>query len=192
MDPLTLSALGAVALTEGIKFLYGQAGEILKRRRERKKAAEEASLEAEREPIAIRDPGILAGELKPAVIDFDAADRLEGDLAAFSQQLGNYANGLEEVDPGNEDLLRATDALRRSVEAIYQQRITFEGEDRPPSGPVIDGRIDVYEVAGYVAVVRAEVVEGGRLTGSIEADVVREGGEAVVFDVKRIGGRPPD
>jgi hypothetical protein len=28
-DPLTLTAAGAVALTEGIKFLYGQAGEAL-------------------------------------------------------------------------------------------------------------------------------------------------------------------
>jgi hypothetical protein len=37
-EPVTLTAasIGAVALTEGIKFLYGQAGELLKRWRERK------------------------------------------------------------------------------------------------------------------------------------------------------------
>ena len=38
VDPLTLSTIGAVALTEGIKFLYEQAGEVLKRWRERKDA----------------------------------------------------------------------------------------------------------------------------------------------------------
>ena len=37
-DPLTLSALTASALTEGIKFLYGQAAELLKRKRERSTA----------------------------------------------------------------------------------------------------------------------------------------------------------
>jgi len=37
-DPDTLSAavIGSAALTEGIKFLYRQAGEILKRWRERR------------------------------------------------------------------------------------------------------------------------------------------------------------
>jgi hypothetical protein len=38
-DPITLAALGAVALSEGVKFLYGQAGELLKRRREQRASA---------------------------------------------------------------------------------------------------------------------------------------------------------
>ena len=41
-DPFTLGAVGAVVLTEGIKFLYGQAGEALKRWRERKAAGKNA------------------------------------------------------------------------------------------------------------------------------------------------------
>ena len=49
-DPLTLAAVGAVALTEGIKFLYGQAGEALKRWRARQQAA---SAEA---PVAVELP----------------------------------------------------------------------------------------------------------------------------------------
>jgi transcriptional regulator with XRE-family HTH domain len=192
MEPFTLGALGAVALTEGVKFLYGQAGEILKRRRERKKAAEEGRDEGEPEPLPIEDPGILEGELEPAVIDFEAVDRLEEDLKVFSQQLGNYASGIEEVDPSDEELLHAADALRRALEAIYQQRITFQGEERPPSGPLVEGRVDVEEVAGYTAGVRAEAIESGRVTGELKAKRVEPGGEAIGVDAKRIGGRGRD
>jgi len=48
IDPLTISAIGAVAITEGIKFLYGQAGELLKRWRERKDAAKDATIQLNR------------------------------------------------------------------------------------------------------------------------------------------------
>ena len=126
------------------------------------------------------------------MIDFDVADRFDADLKMISQRLGNYANGLEEVDPTDGDLLRATDALRRVIDAIYQQRITFKGEERPLSGPLVDGRVDVEEVAGYVAGVRAETIEGGRVTGEVIADRVESGAEAVGVDAKRIGGRRVD
>jgi hypothetical protein len=192
MEAFTLGALGAVALTEGIKFLYGQAGEILKRRRERKKAAGQGTAEGELEPLRIENPGILDGELEPAQIDFEAVDRLEQDLKVFSQQLGNYVSGIEEVDPSDEELLRVADALRRALEAIYQQRITFKGEKRSPSGPVVEGRVDVEEVAGYTAGVRAEVIESGRVSGELKGKRVEPGGEAIAVDVKRIGGRKVD
>ena len=52
-DPFTLAAVGAVAITEGIKFLYGQAGEVLKRWRERK-AAGKRQRGAGRRPTAAR------------------------------------------------------------------------------------------------------------------------------------------
>jgi hypothetical protein len=189
VEPLTLSAMGVVALTEGIKFLYGQAGEVLKRHREREKAAEEGRPEGKPEPLRIEDPGILAGELEPVVIDFEAAERLNEDIKALSARLGNYANGLEEVDANDAAVLEATDALRRGLEAIYQQRITFQGEERPPSGPLVEGRIDIDEVAGYAAAVRAETIEGGRIGGEVKAKRVEPGGEAIGVDVKRIGGR---
>jgi hypothetical protein len=192
VEPLTIGALGAVALTEGIKFLYGQAGEILKRRRERKRAAAEGRPEREPEPIRIEDAGILAGELDPVVIDPEAVDHLEEDIKALSARLGNYANGLEEVDPRDEELLQATDALRRVLEAVYQQRITFQGEERPPSGPLVAGRIEVEEVAGYAAAVRADTIESGRVAGEAKAKRVEGGGEAIGVDVKQIGGRRPD
>ena len=42
-EPLTLTGVGVVVLTEGIKFLYAQAGESLKRWRERNRDAKTAA-----------------------------------------------------------------------------------------------------------------------------------------------------
>jgi hypothetical protein len=187
MEPFSLAALSAVTLTEGVKFLYGQAGEILKRRRERKKAEEEGRPVPAPEPVEIRDQGILEGELAPAMVDLETVERLEEDLKVLSQRLGNYAGGIEEVDPGDQELLQTFDALRRVLEAIYQQRITFTGEDRPPSGPLVEGRVDVGDVAGYAAAVRSDVIESGRVQGTLTAKEVKPGGEAVGVDIKRIG-----
>ena len=44
-DPFTLAAVGAVAITEGIKFLYGQAGDVIKWWHQRKAAGKSASAE---------------------------------------------------------------------------------------------------------------------------------------------------
>lgn len=194
VEPVTLSLVGAVALTEGIKFLYGQAGELLKRRRERAQAAEAGQPQEGSEPVRIDDPGVLAGELQPVVVDDEALERLEPDIQRLTALLGNYANGFEVVDEQNEELLQATDGLRRVLEAIFQQRITFRGETaREPSGPLVEGRIDVDEVAGYVAVVRADSIEES-VSATGRAKRVEAGGEMIVVDAKRIGGRrpPPD
>jgi hypothetical protein len=130
------------------------------------------------------------GDLAPVVIDDEAADRLEADVKALAGRLGNYANGLEDVDPDDREVVASVDAPRRAFEATYQQRINYAGEQREPSGPVVEGRIDVGEVAGYVAAVRAKVIEGGHVTGTVEADVVEEGGEAIAVDAERIGPSP--
>ena len=192
VEPLTLSVLGAAALTEGIKFLYGQAGDVLKRWRERKNTGEGPRAD-EPEPLQVDTPDVLVGELQPVSIHFQAVERLADDLRVFSARLGNYANGLDEVDPKDEELLEATDALRRVLEAVYQQRITFEGETtRPPSGPVVAGRIDVDEVAGYAAALRADIIESGKVTLEARAKRVEPGGELIGGDVKRIGGRSTD
>ena len=189
MEPFTLGAIGAVVLAEGIKFLYNQAGEVLKRRREHREAAATGTPTAETVPIETTPPPIFEGELAPAKIDFDATERLEQDLKDLRKSLVDYADDIEPVDPKNENLLKVVDALRQAMEAIYHQRLTFKGEQRPSSGPIVEGRIDVEEVAGYVAAVRADVIESGRSTGVTDVERVEEGGEAIGVDVKRIGGR---
>src|SRR5690349_16387636 len=102
-DPFTLTAVGAVALTEGIKFLYGQAGEALKRWRERKAAGKSADVE----PADVQLPSdAFAGQLERPQLHFDAVGRLEQELRDLRAAVADYAQGIDEVDPNNEELLQ--------------------------------------------------------------------------------------
>jgi hypothetical protein len=180
LDPITLSAIGTVALTEGIKFLYGQAGEVLKRWRERKDAAKDTTANlSKEEPIAVTLPPVFEGQLTNTQIHFDRVEKLEKQLREIKKDLSEYADGSEEVDSTNKALLEQIDALRQLLEAVYQQRITFKGEQRPPSGPVIEGHIDVQEVEGRVGGVLVKTIGGSaQVKGDAKVGTVKKGGEA--------------
>jgi len=175
---------GAVALTEGIKFLYEQAGEALKRWRERKAAAKNVTVE----PVDVQLPSAaFTGHLEQPQLHFEAVGRLEPELRDLRAALADYAQGIDEVDSGNEQLLQTADALRQAMEAVYGQRITFCGEPRPPSGPLVVGEANVNDVLGYVAGLRARKIIGGSVTGRVTAKRVDRGGQAIGLDVGTIG-----
>ena len=190
MEPFTLAAVGAIALTEGIKFLYGQAGELLKGWRARKGAAEAGATAAvEDEPIRVElPPAAFQGSLQPVVVRYDALSRLEKDIKDLSKELAPYAGGFEDVDPADRGLLDRVDAMRLSLEAVLGQRLTFVGESRPTSGsPVVVGEAVIKEIEGRVAGVRARMLAGGNVSGTVRADIVRPGGEAYGVDADVIG-----
>lgn len=188
VDPLSLSAIGAVAVTEGIKFLYSQAGEILKRWRERKDAAKDASTQMSKtESIDVKFPPVFVGQLSVPHIHFDAVERVDEQLRGLRKDLSDYADGIELVDVTDANLLQRVDALRQLLEAVYQQRITFKGEHRPPSGPVVGGRIDVEEVAGYAAAVRARQIVSGTVRADAKAKRVEPGAQFIGVDTDSIG-----
>ena len=183
-DPLTLTAVGAVVLTEGIKFLYQQAGEVLKRWRERKDAGKSATTE----PAEVELPSTaFDGQLERPQVNLEAVERLEQDLRDLRAAVADYAQGIDNVDPRNEQLLQTTDALRHAMEAVYGQRITFLGEPRAASGPSAVGEANVDEVLGYVAGLRASKIVGGSVTGRVTAKRVEAGGQAIGLDVGTIG-----
>jgi len=186
VDPFSMAALGAVAATEGIKFLYGQAAEVLKRWRDRKAGKDTEA----QEPIQIRAAevaGILEGTLEAPRVDFSALDRLHDDIRHLAGVLGSYATGLDEPDPNDHDLAAAADGLRQALEAVYGQRITFKGENRQPSGPIVIGRAEADKVAGDVAGVRARLVRSGRIEGTASAKEVGETGRLSGTDVDTVG-----
>jgi hypothetical protein len=191
-DPLTLAAVGAVALTEGIRFLYGQAGEALKRWRERKQAAS-GSAEALAEPIPVELPAAaFEGQLHDPRLDLEAVERLEQDLRDLRAAVADYAQGIDMVDPNDRRLLEALDGLRQAMEAVYGQRIVFKGEAGTSSGTVVTGEAKVKEVRGYVAGLRARRIIAGTATGRIEADTVAPEAEAVGLEVDTVGASPPE
>lgn len=183
-DPFTLGAIGAVALTEGIKFLYNQTGEAIKRWRDRRsKANEGAEHSVKTESVEVELPAIFEGQLVKPEIHFEAVERLEPELKAVRQELSSYVDETDQADPNDEALLTKLDALRIMLEAIYQQRISFRGEERPASGTTVEAGIDVEKVVGYVAGVRARSIKGGNVRATVKAKEVSQGGTVVGVDI---------
>ncbi len=71
VEPFSVGALGARAATEGIKLLYGQAGEVLRRWRDRKSGRGGGAGSHAR----CGHTEVLEGKLEPLKVDFDAVER---------------------------------------------------------------------------------------------------------------------
>jgi hypothetical protein len=178
-ESLTLGLVEVEMVKEAIKFLYGQAGEAIKRWREHRAASSPAAQVPADKPL----PAIFEAQGEKPLIHLATVGKLETDLKQIRSDLADYADDTEEVTPENPHLLEEIDALRRMLEAIYQQPLTFRGEQRPASEGVVEGRVNVEMVAGYVAGVRARSAQAGFIRGTVEAKNVAAGAEAVGVDL---------
>jgi hypothetical protein len=186
-DPITLTLVGTVVLTEGIKFLYGQAGELIKRWRDRKDAAAAEALKQIETPLKA-DPNIFNGTVAPLVADAERLQSLEPQLRELRSALADYAQEIEPVDVNNNNLVAIADTLRQQLETIYGQRLTFKGEQREPSGtPLVIGTAEVKRVAGLAAGVIAGTITAGEVRGSLKAEQVDSGGVAAGVKIDKIG-----
>jgi hypothetical protein len=180
IEPISLGAVGVFALTEGIKFLYTEAGELLKHRRESKDSARQESSEPELRPPA----DIIEGTVEPTRPNAERLERLADELRERRRSLTDYADDVEAVDPSDVALLKEVDELRRLIEVIYGQRITFKGEHREPSGPLVenevrameakirDSEVGVVEISGATgSVTQTTDVTGAEIEGSTVGSV---------------------
>lgn len=186
-DPITLSSVGTAVLTEGVKFLYKQAGEILKRWMKRGETREAAAQTGETEALELELSNAFDGQLVAPKIHFKAVKVLENELRELRKGFTDYIEEIDEADYKDEDFLSKIDALRQCVEAIYQQRLSFKGEERQPSGPVVEGELNVKQVAGYAAAVRAKTIASGEVKAKAEADRVETEGKFLGVDADKIG-----
>ncbi|MFD5848228.1 hypothetical protein [Streptomyces chartreusis] len=187
VEPLSIGVLTGVALTDGIKFLYGQADAILRRRAEARQAAA-CGGETEAEPVPVRTPDVIEGRLHPVRIDPDAAEELADVLKDLRRRLEDYAQEYETPRDGDLDVLRAMRELRDAIEAVIGQRITFRGEKRDSSGtPVVTGRLTAQEIRGRATAVGVEDMRAGEVDADLKADTVAEGGEAIAAHIKNLG-----
>jgi hypothetical protein len=178
-DPMTLAGLEATALTQGINFLYGQAAELLKRRRERKDMAAQSS----------PDSPILAGRLATSEVDEEVLKEHHEELRELAEQLRSYATGARKVDePPDAVLIAKVEALRGLLELAYRQRITFEGEDREPTGTAIDIKLVAGRVDGDLTVADIGVLRGSsRVSATGEVGDVGPGARVTGFRGNVIG-----
>jgi len=176
-DPatLTLAGVGAIALKEGVKFLYGQAGEILKRWRDRKeqtRGGDSTSADAEL-------PTIFVGEQRSPRIHFQEIPALEGRLRALYRELAEYATEVSPVSTEDPDLLSKIDELRKVIERIYRQRLTFEGEQRRPADLAVFGRVELGTIGGEAIGVDAEGKGASEIRGEVVGEELKPGASAI-------------
>ena len=179
MDPLSLAALGAAALTQGIGFLYGQLGDLLRRRRERRSQAGSPPTGAADIPPPGETGQILDQPLRPGPVNEEALDHHADQLAALRGLLHPYVEGDRQIEPGNSQLLDQVEAARLLLEQIYQQHITFRGEQRPGTGSALQVQ------AGDVGQFARQVIASGERAVAIGGDV---SGSTVITGDQTSGG----
>lgn len=138
MDGSSLAGVETTALTQGVAFLYAQAGEILRRRRDaRERAAAARGQKAADSPTGAPVPPLEMpeGVFEPAV---DAAttrlptvpDTVAEDLLQARRAVDDYVMGTASLGPRSPEGLMAADRLRCLLEVIYGAALTFSGEQR--------------------------------------------------------------
>jgi hypothetical protein len=170
MDPtgISLNSTAGLVLSEGVKFLYGQATDLLRRRQDRKDRR--AGDPSDALPPLVVPPYLLQGELSARHVDDGVLARYEGQLAEMRRVLSDYVDGIRQITHSDAQVVGAAEAIRGMLEIIYGQRITFAGEQREASGSRLSaederraGRL-VVQVLAYGA---GAVAVGGDNTGSI-------------------------
>jgi hypothetical protein len=148
------------ALTQGVTFLYAQAGELLKRRREAKdraiQAAQDERIAAASDPgPAIEPPGdVFVPATPPHARPVSAVlDQLSGALLDARRNVEDYVLGSAELDPRSVPALEVVDRLRRVLEQVYSTSLTFQGERRDAAREAttqVDARHVGVQVVGAV------------------------------------------
>jgi len=190
MEPvsLTLASIGGVALSEGIKFLYAEAGELLKRWWDQKKSGDVTPIQV---AVSVELPAAFAGHLHDPKADLGLVAQNEERLEDLTSGLSLYANGTKTIELSDTRLLKRVDELRNLLEDVLGQHITFAGESRPTSGsPLVRGAVTVDVVKGEAGGVKTDTIRG-IIEGIAKAREVTETGSffGVKIDTKPRGDK---
>ena len=109
-DPITLGAIGAIALTEGVKFLYTQAGALIESWRKRR----DAKTSAMAGPADDEEPQ-LAPLAQSAELDGQIDSARGADSALLTQRVGELEEAFEALAPYNGPICETRRRRRSSV-----------------------------------------------------------------------------
>jgi hypothetical protein len=145
--------VAATALTEGVKFLYQQAGEVLSSWRQRRRNPDAPPPRVVEAPdaVTVPDPRPL-----PEPVNEEMLETL--------QELKDLAEAIKDgaVDPGSPEARLTVASLRDLLEVALRSPITFEGE-APRTVDVTNVEVTVDRVRGRVTGLRADLakLQGG-------------------------------
>lgn len=185
---ITLATVGLTVITEGIKFLYGQATELLRIYRQKKESKGKEAKSSIDSPSIAKFPDVFEGDLSiPLQFNEDVLIELEPQLRSLRKDISDYAEEIEKIDQSNLILMEKINALRLILESIYSQEITFKGEQRESSNLVVKGTIKVEDVRGYAIAVSAKKISEGTVIGRVQAKSIEPGGQVYGVKTDKIG-----
>jgi hypothetical protein len=174
VDPV-LTTVGVAALTEGVKFLYAQATEVLKSWRAGRRGEPAA-------PAMVPAPeGVSVGPSAEPPLPAPRDALMEDTLLELRDMVDQVRDGT--VDIASEPGRRMVADLRDYLEVVLRAPIRFAGE---PARTLETGRVDVVarRVEGDVAGVRARGGVTGRIGDvSVDVDEVGETGRVTGVDL---------
>lgn len=171
MPDATEIALITSALPATLTFLFQRAEHLLGSH----------GIEPE-EDIAV--PDVLVGTLQlPLQPDADRLHDRRRDLELLRDAVADHADGGTPV-PQAQGLLRNLGRLRAVLEDVYSQHLTFDGEDRPASGPYVYQKATT--LTGQATGMDADEITGNSRVVQDVGTVVR-GATMVGMKAKRIG-----
>ncbi|MFE5049034.1 hypothetical protein ACFRAI_22255 [Streptomyces sp. NPDC056637] len=175
-DLSALSAMLGAGLPATFTFLYQRLENLLDRRGE-----PEADLSA---------PGVLRGELSlPLTANQQALAERQDNLETLRDVLEGYRHDPARIDVADVRLLRMLGRVRGTLEDVYEQRLTFVGEeDREPSGP--SARQKIKTLHGSATGIDADTVVGP-VEAVHEVDTVETGGDLTGIRARYVGPPPP-
>ena len=167
MEPFSLAVLGGVVAAEGIKFLYGQATDLLKEWRSRRAL-----------DVPLTESAALDGPLPPTTVDPELLQTHRRELTTLSAGLSPYALDHADLDLNDPEIAAEVDQLRRLLETLYGVRLTFLGEQRERTGTTIDIQQRLETVHGSATGLAAKsLADGAKATIRQEVGEVGASGD---------------
>ena len=188
-DGSTLSVLSGALISDGVQFLYARAGELLNWLRARKSAGAQSQSEPVPAPaVGPVGSAVLDGPLDTRRIDQGALEQLAAVIASGRGVLSPYAEGFIPVEAGDSTLLSAMGRVRRALEGVYGQTITFEGErGRGRTGAVLDVRMVLDDIYGEVTGGKIGRLHEGEVTIDVHGRDVKPGATVIGGQIEEMG-----
>ncbi len=171
-DPVEIALISS-AVPATLTFLFQRLEHLLSPRR--REIEPDVSL-----------PDTLVGALQlPLYPNEERLQAYERELEVLHLVLQGYAGRNLDTDVTDPGLLRTMTMLRAALEDIYGQRLTFEGENRPASGPFVDQKLTT--LTGEATGMDADEINGNaRVTQQVET--VEANAKLIGMKARRIGG----
>ena len=185
-DPTTISlvSVGSVAISEGIKFFYVQAAELLKRYRDRKKGGDVHSVDSV--AVDVEPPVEFDAKRFTAVVPMAAIETNRAALEGLLKELSGFAMGYADLDMSDERVLRHVVTLRETLESLYAHPLRFVNETRPEA-PTVSVAVVAGDVDGQFTGLEAGDVGSGTVQMQAKLGSIGENGSATAVKLGNIG-----